>query len=180
MREFFDAAPIRGVLERIFEDGVRFPMTGVRWSNRESKPRLEWHDHFCWDPRLLERRERFERLSLLCYVEGCDRAMGPLIASPRSFHDPMHAPSADVYAPRAEEVEIRAPPLSIVFMDGAVYHCARRGENVGLRTVFGGQAQAAHCRRYHPQTTDWVVPFMRAKRKRLRMRIHRTPFSASP
>src|SRR5262249_54536410 len=52
MRTFYDAPPVRGVLERLFEDAARFPMTGVRWSNRESKPRLEWHDHYCWEPQL--------------------------------------------------------------------------------------------------------------------------------
>ncbi|HKC24765.1 MAG TPA: hypothetical protein VKF32_08470 [Thermoanaerobaculia bacterium] len=180
MRAFYDAAPVRGVLEQMFEDGARFPMTGVRWSTRESTPRLEWHDHYCWDPGLLRRRERFERLSFLCYIDGCDAAMGPLIASPRAFHDPLHAPSPDVYAARPEEVEIYAPPSSIVLMDSAVYHCARRGESDAMRTVWGGQAQAAHCRRYHPQTTDGLVPYLRAQRKRWRMRVRDQPFSATP
>jgi hypothetical protein len=180
MRPYYDADPVRGVLERLFEDGAKFPMTGVRWSNRESKPRLEWHDHYCWEPELLATRERFERLSFLCYLEGLDGSTGPLIALPRAFRDPMHQPSADVHAPRAGEVEILAPPMSIVLMDSAVYHCARAGTRDDLRTVWGGQAQAAHCRRYHPQTTDSLVPFLRAVRKRWRTRMRGLPFSAVP
>ena len=174
MREFFAAPSARGFLEKALEDRVAFKMTGVRWSTEESDPRMVWHDHYFWDPGLLRSRERFERMSMLCYLDGSDEETGPLIASPRGFQDPIHVLSSDPCAPRPEEVEIFAPPRSLAFMDSAVYHCARRGTRPGVRTMWGGQAQAVGCKRPHPEDTDGIGPAFRALRRRLGLTLGRS------
>jgi hypothetical protein len=166
VREFLEAPPIRTFLEHAIEERVGFKMTGVRWSNLDSQPRIIWHDHFYWDPALLTQRRRFERVSLNCYLDGSTQAMGPLIVWPRAFHDPLHAPSVDPFAPRRGEIEVEAPPLSAVFMDSALDHCARRGTSARMRTMWGGQVQAQSCRRSHPQDTDGAWSAVQAWRWR--------------
>ena len=166
MRDYFDSPTVRGFLEEVLEDEVSFRMTGVRWSTVDSDPRVIWHDHYYWDPDLLSRRERFERIAFNCYLDGSSQESGPLIVSPRAFHDPAHAPSADVHAPRPEEIEVEVPPRSIVFMDSALYHCARTGMSANLRTMWGGQAQARSCTRAHPEDTDGVLAAVRAWKRR--------------
>jgi hypothetical protein len=166
VREFFEAPPILGFLEHAFEDQARYKMTGVRWSTLVSQPRIIWHDHYYWDPALLAQRTRFERISLNCYLEGSTREMGPLIVLPRAFRDPLHAHRDDPCAPISGEVEVEVPPLSVVFMDSALEHCARRGTSPRVRTMWGGQAQARSCRRAHPQDTDGAWSAVQAWRWR--------------
>lgn len=166
MREYYDSPTVRGFLEHALEDEVSFKMTGVRWSTLDSDPRVIWHDHFYRDPGLLARRSGFERLAFNCYLDGSTQESGPLIVSPRAFHDPLHAPSTDVRAPRPEEIEVEVPPLSIVFMDSALYHCARRGTSGDVRTMWGGQAQARSCSRAHPEDTDGALAAIQAWRRR--------------
>jgi hypothetical protein len=83
----------------------------------------------------LSQRKAFERVHFICYLNGTDRAAGPLIVKPRAFTDPFApAPERPFEALPGEE-SIELPPGSVVVMDAPILHSAWRGTGEELRTI---------------------------------------------
>jgi hypothetical protein len=167
MREFYRRVPVLPFLERALEAPFEFKRTGARISGRVSHERIVWHHHHGWGAAELARRQRFERLLFICYLEGTDRAHGPLVVRPRAFTDPFEDAPAQLFQPLSGEVALEYPPGTVVVMDGPVLHSALRGAGQELRMICGAHVQSRLVERPHPEDDEVV------ERARVALR-HRT------
>jgi hypothetical protein len=147
---FHELAPL-GFLERALEDRIAFRRTGARISGKTSQPRIIWHHHHGWGAEALAERTAFERLLFICYLQGTDRAHGPLIVKPRDFGDPFQEAPEERFQPLAGEVQLEYPPGTIVVMDAPVLHSALRGTGDDLRVILGAHVQPSGLVRAHPE-----------------------------
>jgi hypothetical protein len=145
-------------LGAILRDDVRLARTGGRISDESSTESLiRWHNHYGWDQRLLLERETTERVLALVYPDGADSDAGNLVVLPRRRNDPI--PPIDRDAPSLPgEVVPRVPPGSVVVIDSALWHTARRGTRPGRRHILGGHYQGWRLDRAHPDDADVDIP----------------------
>jgi hypothetical protein len=151
MRSFYRELPIVPFLEDALEGPIALRRTGARVSGRTSHERIIWHHHHGWSAETLTTRARFERLLFICYLQGTDRAHGPLVVRPRAFTDPLEEVQGDPFAPLPGEVHLEYPPGTVVVMDAPVLHSALRGTGDALRTIWGAHCQPRDLLRPHPE-----------------------------
>ncbi len=155
---FLDQPLVIETTRETLRDDVRLVHLGARMSDRQSAERIEWHNHYAWDAASIPRRERIERVLWGIYVDGSNAEAGPLIALPRQFIQPLHAPLGELSAAWPGEVEVSAPPGSVVIFDTALWHAARRGSKATMRHLWGCHVQGWNDDRTHPEDNLCDVP----------------------
>lgn len=155
-------------VEQAMQGPLDLRRTGARISGLTSHERIIWHHHHGWAEQDLARRTAFERVHFICYLNGTDRAHGPLILKPRAFSDPFLAAPDDVFGPLPDEVAVEVPPGSIVVMDAPILHSAWRGTGSELRTIWGVHVQSRAVTRPHLEDDPPV--------ERLRVRVRHQAF----
>jgi hypothetical protein len=137
-------------LAEVLRDDARLARTGARITDESSAASLaHWHNHFHWGAESLRTRTRIERVLALAYPDGTEDDVGNLVGLPRALNEPMQ--KVDPGADRLPgEVVLRVPPGSVVIIDTAFWHSARRGNRPGRRHILGGQYQAWSLDRPHP------------------------------
>lgn len=166
MASMFRRASVLPFVESAMNGPFQFRRTGARISGRTSHDRIVWHHHHGWPSQDLAQRTAFERLHFICYLNGTDRAHGPLIVKPRGFSDRFEeAPERRFDALPGEEA-LEVAPGSIVVMDAPILHSAWRGTGEELRTIWGAHVQSSRVARPHPEDDP---PLERA---RVRVRHH--------
>lgn len=169
-------------LAAVLRDEVRLARTGGRISDESSAESLiRWHNHYGWDQRFLEERETTERVLALVYPDGADGDVGNLVVLPRRRNDPIAPIDRDEPSLPGEAVP-RIPPGSVVVIDSALWHTARRGRRPGRRHILGGHYQGWRLDRAHPDDADVDIPQIAEFKRRdpvLRGLVERPSIAAS-
>jgi len=148
---FYDKQIAIETMKLVLRDDVRLAHTGSRMSNEESAENIGWHVHYSWDAQNLPRRDHIDRILAGCYADGSSPEVGPLIVLPRKFNDPLQEPLGDVMADWPGQVEVEAPPGSVIIFDTPLWHTAKRGTRPGLRHGFGAHYQGWNNPASHPE-----------------------------
>jgi hypothetical protein len=118
---------------------------------------VHWHNHFHWDADSVRTRDRIGRVLSLIYPDGTGDDVGNLVVLPRGLNDPVQR--IDKQAPHLPgETAVRVAPGSVVIIDSALWHTARRGNRPGRRHLLGGQFQGWLTDRPHPDDHDVDLP----------------------
>ena len=131
MASIFRRASMVPFIERAMDGPLVFRRTGARISGRTSHDRIIWHHHHGWAEQDLAQRKAFERVHFICYLNGTDRAAGPLIVKPRAFSDPFAAAPERPFEALPDEESLEFPPGSVVVMDAPILHSAWLGGQPG-------------------------------------------------
>lgn len=158
MASYYAHAAILDALAAILEDQPRLVHTGARVSDEQSDARLGWHDHYSWDRAGLPSRGRVERVLFGCYLRGLSDDTGPLVVMPRRLNDPIAPCPVASLDPWPGEVQVVAPPGSVVIFDTALWHAARRGTRPGRRYLWGAHCQPVGETRPHPEDNSSAHP----------------------
>lgn len=149
MAVFYRHPAIQATAQEILGGPVVLAHTGARLADERSVGVLNWHHHYGWPVGGLARRRRLERLLVGVYVDGSTPESGCLVALPRRMNDPLDPPLPGLQCDWPGQVEVHAPPGSIVFFDTALWHGARRGTRPGRRRLWGAHIQRADDPREH-------------------------------
>lgn len=159
MAPFFAKPVVVDTVAGVLRDDVRLAHTGARLSDETSSASIGWHDHYAWDPGGLARRGKPERVLFGCYVQGSDAAAGPLVVLPRRVNEALEA-KGEAAADWPGQIEIEAPPGSVVIFDTALWHTAKRGRAPGHRYLWGAHCQGWNDPRPHPEDNASTRPEM--------------------
>lgn len=151
MNAIFRRASVLPFVETAMDGSFVFRRTGARISGSTSHDRIVWHHHHGWVEQDLAQRKAFERLHFICYLNGTDRAAGPLIVKPRAFSDRFEAAPEKRFDPLPGEESLEYPAGTIIVMDAPILHSAWRGTGNELRTIWGAHVQSSLIARPHPE-----------------------------
>ncbi|HVF09446.1 MAG TPA: hypothetical protein VNA16_01510 [Abditibacteriaceae bacterium] len=148
---YFGRQIVIDVMEAVVRDKVHLVHTGARLSNVDSAAAIGWHNHYSWDKNRLPRRDTIERILAGVYLEGSHPAIGPLVVLPRRYNDPLSEPAGEYTEDWPGQLEVAAPPGSVVVFDTALWHTAKRGASPRVRHLFGAHYQGWSNPAAHPE-----------------------------
>jgi len=138
---FMDRPELAEVLGAVLQDEPHLVHLGARISDGQSAHRIGWHHHYGWDVANLLSRKKVERVLFGVYVNGTMQEVGPLLAKPRKFDDPIGECKANKEGIWEGEQFVESPPGSVVIFDTALWHSAQRGTKAGPRILWGAHVQ---------------------------------------
>lgn len=157
---YFAHPAVIAICAAALEDEVWLRHTGARIADAEHRGgerAIGWHNHaYAPDEREIppgdsRRGRRPERLLFGFYLDGSSPEVGPLVALPRRFDDPLAPPSSDKLGIWPGEERILMPPGSACIFTTDLWHTADAGTGSGRRHLMGAHVQGRRNRRAHPE-----------------------------
>jgi hypothetical protein len=126
----------------------------------DSAAAIGWKNFYSWDKERIPQRDSIERILEGVYVEGSNAAIGPLVVLPRRYNDPLSEPAGEYTEEWPGQMDVEAPPGSAVIFDTALWHTARRGNQPGIRHLFGAHYQGWSNPTPHPEDNTCDGPLI--------------------